>query len=756
MTGGVTTTTTTAFLVGSAAALLAAGGAFAQTTQSGVGQTTPLPSAASPADNFSGGPPGPLPEQVVADASSAATQTYGLSFFTPFGDQNAEDMVRHLPGAQQILDVAGQMGQTRGLGSGGDQILLNGKRMAAKGQITNALRRIPASSVAQIELIRGNSEKVDVLSDGLLINIVLKPGASVGGGVGSYEITAKFDNKDWNDFDGLLSYSGAFHGLNYVLGFERNAWTPLGATPTGGPGDYSRRFRDERYFYPNGAVQELRPQKWKRDHGKQIWTANLNYEFANGDQIRFNALYQLLPVIELDDTDYTRFSLAGVATNRGREHHERTRLGHTYDFGGEYEKRIGTGVANLIVIHTFGDTELLDYRYRVEGPVLTEVARSRSYQDTGEDIVRGSYAWPVFKGQTLTLGAEGAKNTLAQDLNSFADPLRTGRLSPLDLAGAGHAEVEELRGEAFAIHNWKITSRLTLESSISLETSKITTNFRFIPVAKYTFPKPRFDLRYQATPADRLRFKIERTVSQLDFNNFVPIFNQVDNRVDAGNPTIAPEKTWIYEAAYERRLGAAGSAEARGFYRDITDHIDRGPFGVNSQGLIYSTPINIPKAKLYGLEAKTSVKLGRLGMPNVQVNSRWLRQKSEVIDPFTGRERKMKDPYNGEFNIGVRHDLPRQRAFYGVNVVDTQGAQLLSDVRNLEYYKRNARYDAYLEKALFGQVSIRFEAYNLTGSKEFKQRTLYTVSQANGAVLRSETYEETRDRRFAIRLRGKF
>ena len=64
--------------------------------------------------------------------------------------------------------------------------------------------------------------------------------------------------------------------------------------------------------------------------------------------------------------------------------------------------------------------------------------------------------------------------------------------------------------------------------------------------------------------------------------------------------------------------------------------------------------------------------------------------------------------------------------------------------------------NAFVEKALWGSYSLRIDAYNLAGAKEFKRRLLYTYSQLDGAIARTETYQEARDRRFAVRLRGKF
>ena len=695
------------------------------------------------------------PVQQSLASAGVGNQIYDQAFFAQYNLTNAEDMLRRLPGVAPVLDGAGSTNQARGLGSGGDQILIGGKRLAAKGQILQTLRRIPAANVLRVELIRGTSGEIKVQSEGLIINLVLKEGVNLGG-VGSYELNYRFDDLSWSDVDGLISYSNSWGRLSYVIAAEKNLFTPLGQTPTGGASDYTRRWREEVYYSPSGAVTEVRPQTWKREHHKKIYTANLTYDFAGDGQLRFNALYQPHPTKETDFTGVTRPALAGTPAGRAQELHIRRQRRDLLDLGGEFEKALGPGKLNLIAIHTRLKLPVRDFRNRYEATGVVEISRSDSKQVTGEDILRATYSLPLAKGQEFTLGAEGARNTLNQDLSVYFDTDRDGRLDPIVIPTA-HAEVQEVRGEAFVIHNWKVSPKLSLESSLNVEVSRITTNYPFIPVRTYAFPKPRFDLRYNFTPRDRLRLKFERLISQLDFSAFVPVYNVVDTRIDAGNPSLAPERTWLYEAGFEHRLASDGGAlEARGFYRDVSGHIDRIPFGVNAAGLPFSAPGNIDKARLYGVELKAGVRLTRLGLRNAQVNTRYLRQWSSLVDPFTGRDRKMKEPYGSELTVGFRHDLTGWRASYGATLYDTSGYQLTSDIRNLEYFSRGPRVEAFIEKALWGSMTIRLEAYNLTRSHEYKRRILYAVSQTDGRLTRSETYEEFRDRRFAIRLRGKF
>ena len=63
---------------------------------------------------------------------------------------------------------------------------------------------------------------------------------------------------------------------------------------------------------------------------------------------------------------------------------------------------------------------------------------------------------------------------------------------------------------------------------------------------------------------------------------------------------------------------------------------------------------------------------------------------------------------------------------------------------------------AFTDPTLPAGYALRFEAYNLNGVHEFKRRTLYTISQGDGAIARLESYDERRDRRFVVKLRAKF
>lgn len=501
----------------------------------------------------------------------------------------------------------------------------------------------------------------------------------------------------------------------------------------------------------------MRPQIWSRRHGKQNVTGNFTYDFANGDALRLNSFYQILPIREIDTTNYTRFSTAAAITEIGKEVHVRDNgAGRTsLELGLEYEKKIGPGTLEALALASRGDTPQLDFRNRFVGAATFELNRTVSDQDLAEDIVRLSYSWPMFVGQTVELGVESAKNTLDQRLRTFQDLNGDGRIEEVP-SPVAFAQVQEQRYEAFINHTWALTPKLSLESSFNAEFSKISTNYPANPDRQYTYPKPRIDARYTLSGQDQIRFKVERTVSQLAFVNFVPVYNVLDNRIDAGNPNLQPEKIWTYEGRYEHRLdGDNGVLEARAFYKDIADHIDRIVIGQTAAGVLIPASGNIDKATVYGAEGKASVRLALIGWRDVLITARYLKQHSEVSDPFSGRTREATGYRNWEFELGFRHDITAWALSYGASTV-AWAPTVASDLLSFDNYDVRPTLEAFVEKGLPHRLSLRFEAQNLTHAHEIRDRLQYAPNVIAGTVSRIDYYNERRDMRFALRLRGKF
>jgi outer membrane receptor protein involved in Fe transport len=693
---------------------------------------------------------------LVLSTFSASGQTetgnmvvYDQSFFAGYSVNNAEDMLRLLPGVPAILDNRGNQ-QDRGFGAGGSQVLIGGRRFPGKAnEINTNLRRISAQNVVRVELIRGVSGDIAVQSEGVVVNLILREGAGLDA-TGSWELNYRFNNQGDDGVDGLFAYSGIWGQVQYNLGIERNLWSP-----PGGDQRWTYRFRDERYFFTGGELMELRAQSWQRDHEKWIYTGGLTYDFRENDRLQFNAFYQTLAIGEKELTPFTRFDVVGNETLEAIDLRIRDNDFNTIlELSGQYEGHFGPGVLTVLGLYRRQTRPLIDFRNRFRDGNKTELSRSLTDTDEGEDILRASYTWPIFAGMTLELGAEGARNTLDQNFRVFFDPDSNGVLEEVQIPTAV-AHVQEARGEFFGIHKWAITDALSVDSSLTYEISKISNNYPFSPERTLSFLKPRFDARYQMGGGSQLRVLIERTVSQLDFGNFVPSYNVTDQRINEGNPDLAPEKTWIYEIGYEHRLADdAGVLEFRGFYHSITDYIEKVPF-IDLGGELDSQQGNIPEAEIHGFEGTASVRLVWLNLRDATLSGRYLRQWSSVSDPFIGGERRLNDDRGYSWSLGFRHDVRPWAMSYGFDF-EGRGEQFISDLTVQEFYSIDPRWTAFAEGRLFGTTTLRLEVINLFGATEHRRRTQFVTNVMDGTIRRLEALEERRDIRFALRLRGRF
>jgi outer membrane receptor for ferrienterochelin and colicins len=648
-------------------------------------------------------------------ASPSGNATYGREFFAAYPVNNAEDMLRLIPGVQAIIDEQNQQADQRGFGSGGARILLNGRRFPGKANEVGAtLRRIAAQTVARVELISGQSEGIVVRSQGILVNVVLLEGASLAGSM-AWELNARVQGAHTN-VDGLLSYKGASGPLSYSLGVERVVTT---TSPSANV--FSEKTRAETFFYGDGSVQEARKARSTRRYGRWVETAGLTYDFRGGARMEFNGYHEGREANNKDPAVFTRYSVTGAPTLSGVDYHESATVpGEVSEVAAEYGGGLGHGTVQALVIVRRERRNTIDFRNLDTSAGLRELNRTYGDVDSGEDIARAAYSLPLFQGQSIEFGAEAARNTLRSALQAFFDRDADGLLDPTPVQVAN---VEEKRVELFVTHRWTMTPRLSLESALNYETSRLTSIYRaagqtsVTPKRSLAFFKPRFDLRYRAGAQVKYRLRVERTISQLQFSNFVPSLNFENNVIVEGNPFLQPEKTWTVEAGYERRLPRdAGLLEARIFGNEITDAIDKAPLTLASGGVI-AVEGNIAAARSYGVEVKVSVRLGFMRLPNSLLSIRYLLQNSQVHDPFTGETRRLADDRGYQFDVGYRQQIRRFGASFGLNYRDggafAYSTNLIGPNVLRQYLNTEPFLEVFAEKRLTGSTVLRTSAHNL-------------------------------------------
>ena len=674
-------------------------------------------------------------------SADGGTVTYEALFFEPYQAVTAADMLRWVPGGAALLPQqrrGGNQQDKRGFGSGGDQILINGKRISGKSNdIASAIQRIQADVVSRIEVIRGTSAGLDVRSEGTLINIVLAE--EIPGGSGAWQLHSGFYG-DSAEYDGLVSYSDTAGRVNYLVSAEF--------------GPYNRGEDEDQveslYRADDGELFERRDIDRPELREEIILNLSGSTEFDNGDLLNLNTRIndgereeiETSVVTEIGNPDTSLLDNSSVEDV------------FEWEIGGDLENGIGgNGILKTRAIFTSKDedeTQSVSLTSTVPGNVPSQSLVLTDSLET-EAIIRSGYSWPLSPNQNLELGLEGAINTLEKDVLLF-EVLPDGTLAPVDVFNSD-SDVEENRYEFFSTHFWQMHDAVALESAMNVEYSKIEQLGADIDNARsFTYIKPRFDLRWDLDDSNQVRGSVERTVSQLDFSDFVASFNDDDDQLSAGNPDLEPEKAWEWKFTYERRLANDnGVLEGQVFFNQIEDHIDR----IAATDVI-SAPGNIGDAEHYGINLKGSWRLAPVGLEGAVIDAEYRYQDSETTDPFTGLKRPMKWKPEHRYVVKFRHDITDLKLNYTVDV-EWFGKRYRSDITYTDFSDSlTPRVHASAQYRLTDNLLLWVDARYVFDEHHQRIRERYLGNIANGIPLRTEVRDQYRRSTYIVGLRGQF
>jgi outer membrane receptor protein involved in Fe transport len=653
-----------------------------------------------------------------------STITYPASYFTQFDLYSVEDMLDRIPGINNARG-GGQRGGSsgpgssggsdrRGLGSGGDQVLINGRRIAGKENEGNSqLGRIPASQVEYIEIIRGTSGELDVRGGGQVINIVLFEAESSSSVAYEFNVDRYHDGE--YDPGGQISLTGQRGAFNYFLSGERE------------PGWEFRDSREESIL-PDGSLNDLRHREETKDAGPITLVANLGYEISDNDLAHLNLQWMEDDQDTVMDRAIVDYSFENPVVSLEQE--DLPRNSDSWEIGGDYEHIFADGsrFKTLFIVNEQEDLFVRE-RYTLDENERNKNLFLSSFERNRERIIRSSYAFGVGQSQDLELGVERAQTILDTSLQlgllTSEEPSPAfGGLSPVTDA---NGTVEEIRYEYFAIHNWQINNRMSLESTLLFETSTIDQSGDVGQSRDFDFLRPKIDYRFDITPSLQLRTTIEKDVAQLSFSDFTSSAQSsfgTDEEQNAleGNPNLVQEQSWRYEVNLEYRLpNDAGVINANVFYHDLEDIIEK--IDVSTETAVLSANGNIGTGERSGFKIDGSFRLGFLGQPNMLLTAAINVQDTKVTDPFTGMERKLSFQGRGDTSIGLRHDIPRYNMNWGFNLQnDLDGSRARYDIDKIEDYDGTPSYFSWIEMQGWANLTYRFEARDGGNRCRFRSR----------------------------------
>lgn len=645
-----------------------------------------------------------------------ATVIYPASFFQPFNPVSVNDMIDRIPGVS-----INNGGGGRGLGSGGN-LLINGQRLAGKDNSPRAhLSRIPAGQVERIEIIRDPSGELAVRGSDQVVNIIMEEVDTRSST--SIEVSSDFHRDNGTLRPGLsLSHNRQSGNFSSVFNLQ--------ADP-----QYRVEQREE-YSY----TADLRPTEQMlesnvRDKVHYQASATLGYRIGQ----HRSQLNVLLGSSQHPHEVNRKFTHTGEQQSLASgEREQADYLLDNWEIGGDYEYSFAHGGRALFVFVVNEDSNH-NIRERFTDEQKTQYVESNSR--ARERIAQTSYNWNLSDTQDMQLGVERAQTILDSRLligrgtgSAAPSPFFGGLYPAWSISNPG-STVEEMRYEGFAVHNWALSDRMSLESSLVYETSQITQTGNLNKSREFNFWRPTLDYRFNLTSALQLKATVGKEVQQLSFANFSATANNSDKDqdVNAGNPDLVPTEEIRYELGLEYRLPEdAGVLSSRFFLRELTNTIGRIDATKNPAQPL-SAAGNIGDAKRWGVYLDGSSRLGKFGLPDATLTTSLHLFDSEIINPILGSQERING--RGRAGVGFRHDLTYLNLNYGFNYNHPfTGGNRNIEISTIDWFREAPQLSMFVSRVLFDDVTFRLESNNTLGEENCRNRVRYHGSSASGNV----------------------
>ena len=699
-------------------------------------------SAAQPA----GATPVESPEN--ADESANSTVVYSSDFFSQYNPVTANDMLDRIPGISLGGGGPGGRGGGRGLGTGGN-LLINGQRIAGKGNSArDQLDRITAAEVDRIEIIRDTSGALNVRGASEVINVILL--ASQSRSSTTVELVNRLNHDDTLETGGSVAWSQQVGNFQALVNLE--------ARP-----NYENRDNREVRLGPNNELVGTLFETNIRDQQEHTLSTNLSYSLG-AHRMQLNALISEGDHPRPVRRDFVDFTDAGLV-NRIEEE-DVNKEERNWEVGGDYEFSFDDG-SRLSVLFVANNEIRNTVRERYSANPA-EVGLSKnlfidSRQERQEFIVQGNYNFSINEAQSLRVGIESADTQLDSSLligSSFgSEPASTsvGGLSPLLSVSNPGTKVQEIRYEGFAFHNWTLSDRSSLESSLVYETSEISQTGAVSKTRDFQFWRPSFDYRFNITENFRFRGTVKRSVSQLSFSSFAATTNEEDRDLNAlaGNPELEPQTSWDYEGQLEYRLPNDGGVISSSIsYSDIDNYIGRINATIDPEEPLSATG-NVAPAKRWAMFNRASIRLNRLNLPNAILGVTLGLFDSEIIDPFLKTKQRIGG--RGFAGINFRHDITSLGLSYGIDYSHSiWGGNYDIDIRTITRNDRERSLDLFVSKVWFEDWTFRLESDNTLDASRCRYRQRFNGTTIDGDISLIQDSCSSRYRRLNLSIQTTF
>lgn len=680
-----------------------------------------------------------LPTFASADATTEKQNSrYTADVFMTSNPQTLYDILQNIPGGNILLVQIENTAQNRGFGSAGDQILINGKRLSGKSNsIRKEMEKIQATTVEYVELIRGTQSGLDVQSEGLIINVVLKKQIKASTLISLSGVkTAGLKAKPF----GSVFYSDGRENLKYRIGIEHYV-NPTQFTIT------------DAFSTPENQLTDRFTRVRKNWFKRNRLTGKLEYQISDKTALEINAQYAKRYTDSVTD-----FSIENFITDTN------TTKDNILDYNWKNWEISGDLIYKMNKAHTL---KLLFISNREDGDEkfwqstlvdgqdpLPDFHVPRLYT-TKENILRTNWIYKINPRHSLDSGTEVAINSRQENLQFIrqsGSPYHTTELN----------DIKETRFEGFLHYNFAVTPSLNIQSSLVFEKSKldVDTNFSILTDTvqtadsqssrTFSYFKPRLNIRYDFDDIYQLRLNYARTASQLNLNDFVPVFDSFESRLEETNPNLRPEVRNEFSVSLERQLKAMkGSVNTTLYYHQIKDLLTEIPL-TRLSGIG-----NISSGKEYGLRVNSYFNLSPIGLQNTMISGDFLWRGSDMLHPFFGENTSIDRLSKTEWNITLNQKEILPKTSLNLTLAKKSPYNFARHDQHGRQY-RDMTAGAFIDYQINPAFRLRLRGIYLRNRQYGYQRTRYAGLQTQSPITRYEERTYRFERRFSLTLTGRF
>ena len=566
-------------------------------------------------------PAGHDPQTSNPASAPSGVSVYPSAYFATWRPSTAMDMISRLPGF--AFDGGTQV---RGFETGAGNVLIDGQRPTVKqDDLSAVVRRIPASHVERIEVVREAGHGVDMLGHTVVANIIRKKSTG-----DSLVVSAVVDQTPRS---GQVLPSGRIevrHPLAEGV-LEGSISTQFYTHPDQATGSHIQ-IDSAADPSPINCASICVDHLSTRVQGV-IGKSTLAYQTPLfGGSFRINGDATL-------DQYSDREGDQGLPASHN-DHLNFSYRGESGEIGATYKRNLDPrSTLEVLSIwqtnQSYQDDDFISYKHQ----------NLATGNRLSEGIIRGIFRRQLFEGLSIGVTGEAAENV--QNTSNLYLVNALPAAFPVE-----RIRVEEQRAQSDLMVSWAMRANLSLESGLQLESSKISSRGDVTASKSLDYVKPRLILTWDVDAKTQVRARAAREVGQLDFSAFVES-GLLDTGAHAGNPSLLPQDAKIYEVALDRKFWGQGGLNLTLQHSDLANAIDRirgfDPTDPTDPSGFYDTPGNIGRGRSNQLSFELNAPLDRWKVANGFLTLQGVWRDVKVRDPTTGeiRPQSLVHPFDG-------------------------------------------------------------------------------------------------------------